>query len=729
MAYQTGSANGVCDLLSQLSTFLQANGWSLTQQLSLNDMVFKSTGSTGKKNLVVRLTDEAKILNYTSQTVAFPVGAVVTGGTSGATAVVVANSSAGASGFISICSVVGTFVNGETLTGSPSGSATASGTITGQTWKALNMGWNQFEHLSARGYSFWNTGTKTGVNEFGRIGPWYVVGPDSGAIKWDVARPNNWALGPVNLDDQLANGVGSTIATSSAEQPFQTWDRKRKFLQVARGSTQIMSFYDLATQTGWQSAVNCPGQYPMNAIWVWDRSGGKEYYYVLTSSATTSQQWFRYDIVADSWTSLASPSTALGGSTPANGDALAYDGQDAIYYRHEGTTTLVKYSIANNSWTTLAVAGQSKTDSAFIQGIYVPAACIPAQTEDVIYFLHDATANLYRYNVTSNTWATNTSNGIIALPASAVSSFSQVIFDGNRYFYLIISSSDFNTYRLDLQNISNGWTALGEQYTRSLVSNPQPHYIDTPVAYLHGTATSSMNFWFIGDADSVKVVTNFNGNYFWMYFGLFDGLFGSTETSTTGPVSPGTAVSIPVSTSVAFAPGDKKWICDPATGTIERISIVSVPDNAHITASLKNSYGSGSLVGDTPAQACVTGDSGMAIALTDNYGIQTDSHAAIYRIKPVYPYSRLAKQAPLVRGVIQAVPVVLDGFDVASFASTYENRGQLHGVYAFKLGNGVNGLPNAEDVVTVGTAQYKVFPCESTTHAVEDVAYGLGPIN
>jgi hypothetical protein len=68
-------------------------------------------------------------LNFNTQTVNFVVGGTLTGGTSGATGVIVKNIDNGASGTLWIRAVTGTFQNNETITGSLGGSASADGVV------------------------------------------------------------------------------------------------------------------------------------------------------------------------------------------------------------------------------------------------------------------------------------------------------------------------------------------------------------------------------------------------------------------------------------------------------------------------------------------------------------------------------------------------------------------------------------------------------------------------
>lgn len=66
------------------------------------------------------------LLDYDAQTANFTVGDTLTGGTSGATATIVADTDNGATGTLSVIGVTGTFVENEIVTGSSGGSATAN---------------------------------------------------------------------------------------------------------------------------------------------------------------------------------------------------------------------------------------------------------------------------------------------------------------------------------------------------------------------------------------------------------------------------------------------------------------------------------------------------------------------------------------------------------------------------------------------------------------------------
>ncbi len=75
------------------------------------------------------LTDSKKYLAYVSQTGNFHAGVLLTGGTSGATATIASDADAGSTGTLTLTGVTGTFVDGEIITDTTTGSATTSGGV------------------------------------------------------------------------------------------------------------------------------------------------------------------------------------------------------------------------------------------------------------------------------------------------------------------------------------------------------------------------------------------------------------------------------------------------------------------------------------------------------------------------------------------------------------------------------------------------------------------------
>lgn len=91
----------------------------------------KQRNGTDKATYVFTFTAQKApaTLAYDAQTSNFTVGDLITGGTSGATARIIADADGGATGTLTLHTVTGTFVDNETITGAISGSATVNGAL------------------------------------------------------------------------------------------------------------------------------------------------------------------------------------------------------------------------------------------------------------------------------------------------------------------------------------------------------------------------------------------------------------------------------------------------------------------------------------------------------------------------------------------------------------------------------------------------------------------------
>lgn len=85
---------------------------------------------------IVAGSNAAPRLDYDAQTGNFTVGLTITGGTSGATAVISADTDSGTTGTLTLTSVSGLFEDNETITDTSTGSATTNGLLTGQSGSA-----------------------------------------------------------------------------------------------------------------------------------------------------------------------------------------------------------------------------------------------------------------------------------------------------------------------------------------------------------------------------------------------------------------------------------------------------------------------------------------------------------------------------------------------------------------------------------------------------------------
>jgi hypothetical protein len=138
-------------------------------------------------------------LLYQTQTGNFTVGNTLTGGTSGATARIVADTDAGATGTLTLYDVVGTFVNGELITDGSGGSATTNGTVT-----AHNV---QVQNTTALAYDGQTVNFTVGET---------ITGGTSGAVATITADVDAGATGTLTIRDVTGVFIDNEAITGSS---------------------------------------------------------------------------------------------------------------------------------------------------------------------------------------------------------------------------------------------------------------------------------------------------------------------------------------------------------------------------------------------------------------------------------------------------------------------------------------------------------------------------------
>ncbi len=135
-------------------------------------------------------------LNYVTQTANYHVGLKITGGTSAATAVILADADAGATGTLTLALIAGTFVTAEIVTDSSAGSATASGSQYFQITYANGVGLQVGQLVTGQ------TSGATGV-----------ISVDSGTVLTLTAPTGTFA----NSEVMLASAVPRWVRLPSAD--------------------------------------------------------------------------------------------------------------------------------------------------------------------------------------------------------------------------------------------------------------------------------------------------------------------------------------------------------------------------------------------------------------------------------------------------------------------------------------------------------------------------------
>lgn len=713
MAYATGVAIGAQNLLSVLSTFMQANGWTLHDTITSNDLVFFSTGTDGKQNHYVRITNETKLLDFDAQTANFTVGQTVTGASSGATGVLLSQVDAGTTGTLTLIDVNGKFRDNETVTDGLGGSATADGRLQYQTFRDPRVIENNFDFLQVRAYTFWDAGTNTGVNPQGQWGPLNISAPNNGLSSMYGQRTNNPSVFPsIFLEDTgaIGNGGGGI---------FATWDGVRR----VHGHPQGGNFpghrvFDIGAMPNSTTVADTPNAIESGVTISFDKANDRYYIYAMNQDGVVANQWKRWNFDTNAWDSLA------GSGVGYQYCRFAWDGDDYIYSSFYNTTAFRRYQISTNSWSALTAAPDnsgSQPGNGMCEAIYAPRGTIPGVTEDVIYYwLAGTPTTLYRYNVTSNSWS-----GHIGLPEGINGNSGAVWWDYNRYMYYHVGGAQQYVYRLDLQNIGGGWTSFTH-----FPSNPSAYitfrHVSPFIAKIKTRNAASVTYHFIGDADAIKVVTKIGNNFYWSYIGKVNSYYKASVATTTSSTSPGSPATVNVGSSAGFVVGDVVTILDPATGSVSQATITGVPGATSLQMLVSVALATGSRIFIDAINCCLAGDSWLATFGYDLAGYQQQGMASSYRVAPLADTKYSTRGGPTARQRIQLSPYnVFQNFPALS---TLENRGSLLGVFALR--NAAYPSPQPEDLVQDSNGdQYIVFSQRNTTYTADTRFIAIGPIN
>lgn len=748
MAYATGTVLGTQALLSAISAFMTGNGWTLHDNLSGWDKVFKSAGVDGKQNHIIRLTNEERYLDYDAQSSNFTVGDIVTGGTSGASGIVLSDADGGSSGTLSLVEVSGRFVDNETITGAISGSATVDGVLKHKSFKDPSAAESCLDWLIARGYSHWNATTHVGTNSHGQWGPYLFNSPQISiggyTFSFDpvLVRTKSTSLPPFVYDiARTTNLRETTTCPTSPIPPFSVmnsmlmWDGVRKIWGFPGEATSWSGRtinYDLSLSSVSVAATapqGSPGSMWGAGIHVWDRVNDRAYIYAMQNTGDQLSVWKRLNLDTNLWEGLAATNGSLFPNGPG-GARYAWDGEDLIFVG-ASNGPLNRYSISANSWTQLAsppdnfsFATNNGPNGGACHGVYVPRGTIPGVTEDVIYFLTHAGGTMSRYNVASDTWS-----GHVTLPVSgAETRYISLTWDHNRYVYYSPNSPpDTLGWRLDLQNIGGGWTSFPLHPSAYNGHQGGTRFVAPYIGKLKTKAQTSMQYHIVGDTDHVVIAVKVGTKWHWITFGLTTPYSNPNIMTTTASAAPGVSATFAVDSTAGFQVGSKIVLLDPSNGNIQATTIHEITSGSVFKAFSAGSFTTGTRIFVDGINTVITGDSWLATYGHDAGGYESDAAASSYRLAPLVSTDFSARASPSARGRVQITPLYT--FFNGRGLQNYENRGVIQGVYV--LTGGVYPNPVQGDIVLdpVTSKQYILLSPHHQEWTSDSRLIAIGPIN
>lgn len=757
MAYTTSIVGSMTALLDAIATFMTGNGWTLHDSLGPHDKVFRSVGTSGKQNHIIRITSEERFLDYNAQTANFVVGETVTGATSGATGIILTDTDTGATGTMSLYETTGLFLDGEIIA-TASGSATANGRMRFKSYKAPNLVENALDWLIVRGYSHWNASTHVGVGEFGYWGPHAFIGQHSSSNSLRVWRPDlpsqqavGWDLPDVPYYNYTPN-AGSRYVFRN----YGAWDGVRHLYSMSNEGpwNGWQHVYDFVTSTASPIANQPQGQtinsIRSGAIPVWDKERDAFYMYGVNASNNAASNWVRYLADGNFWETLAGTLGFLP-AQPTNAK-LCWDGGDYIYAGWSNSANMARYSIKNQNWTAMApgpgnVNGPDSTNMASVEGIYVPRGVIPSIDEDTIWFFWDSTSAFRRYYVKSNSWDS------FSFPESTSDARCPIWWDNNRYIYFNVGGGQTYVWRLDLTNIGDGWRSLPFS-PEGVGNNGGVRHLEPNCGKIRGKAGDLITYHLMGDADSIRIITKLSSssNSYWSTFGLTDSYRNPNIMTTTAPALPGSPVTINVDSTTGFFVGDHLLMLDPSTGTIRPVAIQAIPSGTTVTvAGVNTSFATGSRIFADAINCVITNDGNLAVYGHDQNGYRPDGQASGWRVTPVAPANSAIRGDPTSTGETQTWPFTVwanyHSVGGATYVSAndpgvtsavppqgsqiraYGNRAQLRGILSIaRSGNGSSAGEGSVLETPDGKRYLVVYP-KHWVNNPDQRWCAIGPIN
>lgn len=690
MAYQTGTVTGTDSLISALSTFMQANGWTLVDTIASDDLVLSSPGSSAKFPMVMRIADHDTTSQTARKLLSDPVRCVnqiyVRGYHLWSTMLSVPVNQAFSTGSGSLSA--GTYwyrvsalgAKGETLASVETSQVLGSTGSVVVNWGPVKgaVGYNVYGRTSGseqKLITVWGSNQTTwidqgtispsgalpvsntahgGINEYGLNGYSLTDGMNGNTgqglrAEWRL----DGAFGPV----QPTGNQGSLLANLYYETNHE-WNGYylggRLFMHPDYASSgSRFRVFDFATGDHFYGSGNPQSLTFSNHAHapVYNPVLDKWLMYCLSSANTTSGNqpydgmWI-YDYEGDSWVRAAQvPWTSVNQQNA--GGFMLWDGQDTIYICPASSATAWwKYSIAGQSYTQLATLPTSRqglwtwsgTDSVTTQ-VYVPAT-VSGFSSDVIYCLLDTSTTLYCYNVGTNTWndsAHGTPN--LTLPLGGYY-YSHLVKDPYGYMYYFRGDTNNLLYRIHNANTVNGWVGSSVfegssgQYSSNLLV---PQILSHPVGSVRVHPTRQSTYYFFGSQDSIAVAINNGGlnKFYWLWFGRISSRRRQQIMTQSGSTSAGSLVTVNVDSTTGYFAGDTILLWDPTNATIESTQINAINSTSQmVITSLANNYSSGTLIGVDPFQTGITGDSGQMSCPADMKGFRYDQVGATYWVLP-----------------------------------------------------------------------------------------------
>ncbi len=220
------------------------------------------------------------------------------------------------------------------------------------------------------------------------------------------------------------------------------------------------------------------------------RNGSDDHIYVLHAGNTTTLS--RYTISTNTWTTLAAAPAGM----LTNARMIRNGSDDHIYVLQGASTGFYRYSISGNSWSTLAVVPGT---------IGAGASMIRNGSDNEIYLARGNSTGFYSYSISGNSWTTLT---VIPAIVNDGSNMIRNASDDTIYLLRGNSSTDFYSYSIS----GNSWTTLtAAPATITGVAHMIRNGSDNEIYVLRGTSTGFYSYSISGNTWTTLAVVPGSG--------------------------------------------------------------------------------------------------------------------------------------------------------------------------------------------------------------------------
>ncbi len=254
-------------------------------------------------------------------------------------------------------------------------------------------------------FYIWNAGTMA-ANSYRfydpLLGVWTSLSSTGAPTTWGT----DGKLISTPSDDVFASGTTTSATVNTLSNSAKTWTTNQwtNYQIRIKSGTGIGQVRTISSNTGTQITVSTNWTVTPDVTSVYEITGNDDFLYLIGNAAVTM---YRYSISNNTWTTLSpsvartsAPGTGMSGNWVPNVDSYGWDDESNIKngryifsFRGSATGTLHRYDIALNTW--LEIAYNNLTETFTTGSSY-------AMMDRYIYIRKETTGRMFKFSVSGN---------------------------------------------------------------------------------------------------------------------------------------------------------------------------------------------------------------------------------------------------------------------------------------------------------------------------------------